>query len=145
MEPTNGQAVYPVMAYRYSADFLQGLPMETDREEIMNNLKEAAEMVLECFDNDYGQLAKDCALADLRRALNDKEESILSRDKVAALIDQIPKGLDADDFLVELANLAASTEREACAKLCDQISDEDGFEGGYADNCANQIRQRGDQ
>ena len=72
-------------------------------------------------------------------------EEIMNKDEVAALIEQIPQGLTPDEFLVELANLAASTEREACAKLCDQISDEDGFEGGYADNCANQIRQRGNQ
>lgn len=35
----------------------------------MNSLRKAAEMVLEVFDNDYGQIAKDCAMADLRRAL----------------------------------------------------------------------------
>lgn len=34
-------------------------------------------------------------------------------------------------------------EREACAKLCDELSDEDGFEGGYADRCAITIRERG--
>ena len=34
-------------------------------------------------------------------------------------------------------------EREACAALCDRISDEDGFEGGYADRCAFAIRERG--
>ena len=34
-------------------------------------------------------------------------------------------------------------EREACAKVCDKISDEDGFEGGYADFCAQAIRKRG--
>ena len=34
-------------------------------------------------------------------------------------------------------------EREACAALCDKISDEDGFEGGYADRCAFAIRERG--
>ena len=35
------------------------------------------------------------------------------------------------------------TEREACARVCDRISDEDGFEGGYADRCAFAIRERG--
>ena len=37
----------------------------------MKSLKDAVEMVLECFDNDYGQIAKDFALADLRRAFSD--------------------------------------------------------------------------
>ena len=34
-------------------------------------------------------------------------------------------------------------EREACAKVCDELSDEDGFEGGYANRCAFAIRERG--
>ena len=38
---------------------------------------------------------------------------------------------------------AREDEREACAALCDKISDEDGFEGGYADRCAFAIRERG--
>ena len=38
---------------------------------------------------------------------------------------------------------AVAEEREACAALCDKISDEDGFEGGYADYCAHAIRARG--
>ena len=38
---------------------------------------------------------------------------------------------------------AVAEEREACAALCDKISDEDGFEGSYADRCAFAIRERG--
>ncbi len=34
-------------------------------------------------------------------------------------------------------------EREACAELCDKLSDEDGFEGSYANRCAFAIRERG--
>ena len=45
--------------------------------------------------------------------------------------------------LERFANLVAAAEREACAALCDKISDEDGFEGGYADRCAFTIRERG--
>ena len=45
--------------------------------------------------------------------------------------------------LERFANLVAAAEREACAKVCDKISDEDGFEGGYADRCAFAIRERG--
>lgn len=47
--------------------------------------------------------------------------------------------------LERFANLVASEEREACAALCDKISDDDGFEGGYADNCAKAIRARGQE
>lgn len=50
--------------------------------------------------------------------------------------------MDAD-HLERFANLVAAAEREACAVLCDKISDEDGFEGGYADRCAFAIRERG--
>ena len=45
--------------------------------------------------------------------------------------------------LEAFAALVAAAEREACAALCDKISDEDGFEGGYADRCAFAIRERG--
>ena len=40
---------------------------------------------------------------------------------------------------------AAEREREACAKLCDEQSDKDGFEGGYANECAELIRARGEK
>ena len=45
--------------------------------------------------------------------------------------------------LEAFAALVAAAEREACARVCDRISDEDGFEGGYADRCAFAIRERG--
>ena len=45
--------------------------------------------------------------------------------------------------LRSFAKIVAAAEREACAALCDKISDEDGFEGGYADRCAFAIRERG--
>lgn len=41
------------------------------------------------------------------------------------------------------AKLVAAAEREACAKVCDKIADDDGFEGGYANRCAFAIRERG--
>jgi len=50
--------------------------------------------------------------------------------------------MDAD-HLERFVKLIVEAEREACAALCDKISDEDGFEGGYADRCAFAIRERG--
>ena len=38
--------------------------------------------------------------------------------------------------------LVAAAEREACANVCDKLSDDDGPEGGYAYRCALQIRAR---
>ena len=37
------------------------------------------------------------------------------------------------------------TEREACAKVCDELADKDGFEGCYADACAEAIRARSEK
>ena len=37
----------------------------------------------------------------------------------------------------------AAAEREACAKLCDELRDEDGFEP-YGTECAAAIRARGE-
>jgi len=45
--------------------------------------------------------------------------------------------------LVALVNLAIEKEREACAKVCDEIATEDGWEGGYAYRCVEAIRARG--
>lgn len=42
----------------------------------------------------------------------------------------------------ERISILAAAEREACAALCDKISDEDGFEGSYADRCAVAIREK---
>jgi hypothetical protein len=43
--------------------------------------------------------------------------------------------------LVALANLAIEHEREACAKLCDELDKMRGY--SYADKCATAIRARG--
>jgi hypothetical protein len=45
--------------------------------------------------------------------------------------------------LMQFADLVANAEREACAKICDEIATEDGFEGGYAYRCVKAIRARG--
>lgn len=63
-------------------------------------------------------------------------------------------GATMDDLLAELEwqikekwsqalMYGITTEREACAALCDKISDDDGFEGSYANRCAFAIRERG--
>jgi len=50
--------------------------------------------------------------------------------------------MDAN-HLERFAALVAAAEREACAKVCDQRAEEDTFEGGYANACAEAIRARG--
>jgi len=49
------------------------------------------------------------------------------------------------EALIEFAKLVAAKEREACAKLCDELSDKHTWEGCYADECATAIRARGEQ
>jgi len=39
----------------------------------------------------------------------------------------------------------AAAEREACAKVCDEIATEDGWEGSYAYRCVEAIRARGQE
>ena len=48
-------------------------------------------------------------------------------------------------FLERFAVLVTAKEREACAKLCDELSDKHTWEGCYADECAQAIRARGEQ
>jgi hypothetical protein len=45
--------------------------------------------------------------------------------------------------LMALVERVVAEEREACAKLCDEIATEDGWEGSYAYRCVEAIRARG--
>ena len=45
--------------------------------------------------------------------------------------------------LWDFADLVRADEREACAKVCDELSDKHTFEGCYANECAAAIRARG--
>jgi hypothetical protein len=45
--------------------------------------------------------------------------------------------------LMALVERVVAEEREACAKLCEEIATEDGWEGGYAYRCVEAIRARG--
>ena len=51
------------------------------------------------------------------------------------------------ELIAEHADLLVASEREACAKVCDLISDDyDGTPAGTgADNCATAIRARGQE
>jgi len=51
--------------------------------------------------------------------------------------------LDCDEEVLKLVNAAIAAEREACAKVCDVLADKHTFEGGYANECAFAIRERG--
>jgi len=48
-----------------------------------------------------------------------------------------------DPAIERFAWLVQEHEREACAKVCDEIATADGWEGGYAYRCVEAIRARG--
>ena len=66
----------------------------------------------------------------------------MTKDEVAELIEAMPQGLDPDDFILKLINWAVDIEREACAKVCDEM-DHDGVM--IAADCAKAIRARGEK
>ena len=56
---------------------------------------------------------------------------------------QYAHGESGFEPLWAFAKLVAEKEREACAKVCDELSDKHTWEGCYADECAHAIRARG--
>jgi hypothetical protein len=64
--------------------------------------------------------------------------------KQAGIHGMLSIGVVMDSKQLEaFALLVAAKEREACAKLCDELSDKHTWEGCYADECAQAIRARG--
>lgn len=59
--------------------------------------------------------------------------------------DREPPKWFSDNVCKMAYEAGARIEREECAKLCDDLSDKDGFEGCYADACAQAIRARGEK
>lgn len=51
--------------------------------------------------------------------------------------------LTHDVTFVEAVTEAVRREREACAKVCDELSKKHSWEGCYANECAEEIRARG--
>ena len=48
----------------------------------------------------------------------------MTKEEIAELVAALPQGLDADEFIHRLVNWAVDREREACAKVCDGISED---------------------
>jgi hypothetical protein len=68
----------------------------------------------------------------------------MTQDEIIEMAKLVGEGWWADDLDLEFfAGLIAQYEREACAKVCDEIATEDGFEGSYAYRCVQAIRARG--
>jgi len=76
----------------------------------------------------------------------------MNRDEIIRMAREVglcdEEGRDSDSivitgYLERFAELVAAAEREACAKVCDVLADKHTFEGGYANECAIAIRERG--
>ena len=72
-----------------------------------------------------------------------QDEVLQTLRKVIAESDNFTTWTVSTPHLVELVKRAVEAEREACAKVCDVLSDKHSFEGCYADECAAAIRARG--
>ena len=60
------------------------------------------------------------------------------------LLDDNPYGRNTPVYWAwEGWQAGVDAEREACAKVCDGLADKHTFEGGYANECAIAIRERG--
>jgi hypothetical protein len=64
----------------------------------------------------------------------------MSKDEIGDLIEALPQGLDADDFIYRLVNWAVDMEREACAALCSVTA-----AGRDAEAIEEAIRARGEK
>jgi len=70
------------------------------------------------------------------------KDDIIRMAREAGFADGVAEIVGLEGF-ARFAALVAAAEREACAKVCDELSDQHGWEGCYADECAAAIRARG--
>jgi len=74
----------------------------------------------------------------------------VTRDEIAELVAALPQGMDADEFIYKLVNWAVDIEREACAKVCEDIANKHARVHypdleAVADECSGKIRERGEK
>ena len=73
----------------------------------------------------------------------------MRQDEIVEMPPYLNASYEGDDLYTgdqvrELMKLVAAKEREACAKVCDELSDKHTWEGCYANECADAIRARGE-
>jgi hypothetical protein len=66
----------------------------------------------------------------------------MTKDEVAQIVHGMPEGMHIDDYLVELVNRAVAVEREACAKVCEQLGMATNGMNERNYECAEAIRAR---
>ena len=124
----------------------------------MTTLREAAQQALNALDRVQPQIRGaipqqdvEDAITTLRAALAEPVKAAMTRDDIIRMAREAGLALYVNDVTEEpyaltlerFAALVAAAEREACAKLCNELRDEDGFEP-YGTECAAAIRARGE-
>ena len=69
----------------------------------------------------------------------------MTKEEIAELIEQMPQDMDANDYIHELVNRAVEVEREACAKVCEQLGIATNGMNERNHECAKAIRARGEK
>ncbi len=64
-------------------------------------------------------------------------------EQIAKLTEMLEIQQKLHETAIDMLKPAIEAEREACAKVCDELSDKHTWEGCYADECAHAIRARG--
>ena len=92
------------------------------------------------------EMAQECNLIGMRPHLDGiySESLVAFADLVAAKATEEANARANASWTLMCKKMVAF-EREACAKVCDELSDKHTWEGSYADECAQAIRDRGEQ
>jgi hypothetical protein len=69
----------------------------------------------------------------------------MTKEEIGELVAALPQGLDADEFIFKLVNWAVEREREACAKVCEQLGMATNGMNERNYECATAIRARGEK
>ena len=64
----------------------------------------------------------------------------MTKEEIGEMVEALPQGLDADEFIYKLVNWAVDREREACAALCSATA-----AGRDAEAIEEAIRARGEE
>ena len=91
------------------------------------------------------EMAQECNLIGMRPHLDGiYSESLIAFAHLVAAKATEEANAKANASWTLMCNKMVALEREACAKLCDELSDKHTWEGSYADECAQAIRARGE-
>ena len=88
-------------------------------------------------------MAQECNLIGMRPHLDGiYEEALVTFAKLVAEKATEEANARANASWALMCEKMVAFEREACAKVCDELSDKHTWEGSYADECATAIRAR---